>query len=195
VPTDEGYLKNEETLIRRYSQYTITSNPDVLFEQRGNIRLDNCNFYTVPDVFLFPGETTLTAGFKLYKSDAVLLGKISEFRAPLADTKFFRQISGVAMNLRPGVSGISIGYRIDIVNDIYTAYDQSPVPTCTQVAASCPVQFTAFLAQGSFRYPDQLSCEAAIASGAASGIGCNPFIYECATDPTQTFTYWVPNAS
>lgn len=183
---DEGFLDYESQEIRRYSFYTITANPDVPFARQDQVTISSCNAYLETAVFTFPGDSAPTPGFKFHESPKPdFRGDITVARAPLADTEFFPKLAGVGLYLYPGVEGVSISYKAQIVNDIYTAYDPADIPTCLFITSNCDQQFSAFIAeQPGFRFSDAGTC------AAANGQPCQSFQWQCPTDPTDVRTYY-----
>lgn len=184
TPISEGYLNRQDTLIKEYSQYTITANPSTLVAKHEQFTADNCNFYLQPEVYLFPGENTPVPGFRLNDRNPVLIGATTLSRAPLADTEYFRKIGGVGLFLTKGVSLISLRYRCAVINDIYTDYTPATAPQCVFIEPDCGQRFAAFLLEVGGRYETLTDC---IAVGAS---GCTANTWVCPTNPTQTFTYY-----
>jgi hypothetical protein len=179
---DDGRLYYDNQEIRRYSSYTITANPDVLIGQHEQIALDSCNFYLVPEVYLFPGNPSPVPGSKLYDLNPALLGSTTITRAPLADTEFNQKMAGVGLYLYPGVEGISLNYKVAVINDIYTDYNPAPVPACEFLTPNCDNEFNAFLAiPANNAFDNQATCEAAL------GQVCCPAQFVCTSGATRVY--------
>jgi hypothetical protein len=200
---DHGFIWTETCEISRYSTYTITANPNTAIGVgEGSVILD-CNFYTVPEVYLFPGTSTPVPGFRLRpnpRNKPIFRGYQSITPAPLADTDFFRRITDVGIYLKPGVQGNIATYNAAIINDVYTDYSAFPVSTCELAEPSCEEQFAAAIEQlGGFKDgipSNQLGYQSYYFStlAAANAIGGyyapEEIVLECPTDPTQTKTIW-----
>jgi hypothetical protein len=187
----DGYITSTITKISKKSWYTITANPNVLIAQHEQIALDNCNAYLTPEVYTFPGDPTPEAGFRFYARNPLFLGSISLSKAPLADTEFNQIINGVGLKLKPGVEGVSVNYKVGIINDIYTDYPPVDVPSCEFIpSGNCQAEFNGFIANGnSSFFVSESECQNVL------GVPCIPQIYVCQSDPTKTYTYYVSTAT
>lgn len=187
---DDGYITNEIFEISRYSWYTITANPNTAFAKYEQISLQSCNFYLEPDVYLFPGENTPVTGFRAKDLPPQWLGSSTLSKAPLADTDFFRRVTGVGLYYKPGVENVNVVYRAAIINDIYTDYEAAPVPTCQFITGSCEDLWLAQLAaSGTFATQAE-----AIASPNYGG-AVYTYQWVCPNDPTFTRTGYIPGGN
>lgn len=187
---DDGFLVDTIQKIARYSWYTITANPNVPIALDEGFIVDDCNFYTVAEVYLFPGTNTPVPGFRLrHPGDGkpIMRGYTSKTKADLANTTFNNLINGVGLYLNQGVEGIRVDYEVAIINDIYTAYQPFPVSTCELAAPSCLEQYNAYLGTVDVRiYPSEAECLADHPGGTC--VSSAPWL--CPTDPTQVFEQW-----
>lgn len=184
---DDGYLTNEIFEISRVSWYTITANPGTAFAKHEQLSLDTCNWYLVPDVYLFPDNPVPQVGQRLFGNNPALLGSTTLSKAPLADTDFFQKIRQIGLYLAPGVEGVQLEYKVAVINDIYTDYEAAPVPTCEFLAPpDCDAQYAAWL-QLYGEYATQAECES------ATGQACFPFSWNCSTDETDLRQTWKPS--
>jgi hypothetical protein len=183
---DEGYLTNLSYELSRYSEYTIVADPAIAVAQHEQITLSNCNYYTTPEVFLFPGNPAPVPGSKLYDLNPTFVGDITISKAPLKDTPFQPRIKGVGLCLKPGVELVSLTYTAAVINDIYTDYAPAAVPTCQFLGASCQAQYAAGVAANQI-FETQEQCQNTVDSE------CFPATWVCPTDPTVTFPTWRPN--
>ena len=189
---DSGYITSEIFKIYRYSYYTIIANPLVPFGKHEQIALDNCNAYLTAEVYLFPGDVTPDPGFRYYDRNPLFLGSSTITRAPLIDAPFNQLIAGIGLCLKPGVEGLSVGYRVAIINAINTDYDPVVPPTCEFLGRDCDAQFRAFLvANAPFVFA---TLAEAIASFPDAGANSSPATYVSPADPTCIRNYFiVPN--
>jgi hypothetical protein len=192
-PGDDEYLVAEIQEISRYSSYTVTANPNTLIGLGEGFSILDCNWYTVPEVFLFPGTVTPVPGFRLRESPPekpILRGYSSITPAPLANTEFNPLITDIGLHLKPGVEGIRVEYNVSIINDIYTAYSPYPTGTCELIAPTCSEQFSAFLSDSSgLVFADESTCLASLGGGDTVGI-CVLESWVCPSDPAQVFSYY-----
>jgi hypothetical protein len=192
---DDGYLVGTYQKIKRYSWYTIAANPNVPIALDEGFIVNDCNFYSVAEVYLFPGTNTPLPGFRLRESGEgkpLLRGYTSRTAAPLADTDFNARIGGVGLHLKPGVEGVRIEYAVSIINDIYTDYEPFPVSTCELVQPTCEEQYAAYLSGGGEAFATFAACESARLNpppnsppNDTAGV-CVPDLWICPTDPTFT---------
>ena len=120
-PLNEDYsgkLFYRNQVITAESQYTVTANPATLIGAHEQVILDNCNYFTRPELRLFPDEAEPIEGEGLYPLNPVFTGATTITRAPLVDRQFTQKIAGVGMFLKPGVEAESLYYSIDIANEI-----------------------------------------------------------------------------
>ena len=194
---DDGFLVSEIQRIKRYSWYTVTANPAIPFAQGDGVVLNDCNFYLVPDVYLFPGTVNPVPGQRIRKpldNHPALQGSTVTARADLEDADFNSKIAGLGLFLRPGVEGVSIKREIAVINEIRSLNPAVGVGVCDLGVPSCQQQFNAFIVQhnstataSSQWYTSLPSCQI----GLVSPNTCLKRTYTCPTDSSVKFDYWV----
>jgi hypothetical protein len=193
---DDGYLVSTVQKIKRYSWYTITANPGVPVGKMANNPIDDCNFYIQPEAYVFPGDELPVPGFRLHPlelNQPVFRMTSTIARAPLNDTSFNARIYGIGLYLRPGVEGIRLDYKAQIINDIYTDYPPIEPQICLVAKPDpCAAEYQAYIGTSpSSRgyYKDLGECEVQKASRSpVPGIEfrCIPRVWVCSTDPDYT---------
>lgn len=187
IPTWEegtyGFLNSEVQDISFRSRYTIVANPDTPIVIGDQIDLSTCNFYLRPDVYIFPDNPVPVPGYRPVDIFPQFIGTATYTAAPLADTEYNQYLTGIGLFLKPGVEGVSLNYKIAIINDIYTDYPEYEAPTCIFAPVLCQPQFSAFLANTPNVFATETQCIASVGN-------CIQNTWTCPSDPEQTFPYW-----
>jgi len=178
-----GFLNSQVQDISFRSRYTIVANPNTLVANGDQIDLNTCNFYLQPDVYLFPNNPIPIPGYRAVESFPQFIGVQTYTAAPLENKEYNQFITGMGLFLKPGVEGISLNYKIAIINDIYTDYPAYNAPTCQFLPVNCQAQFAAYVASNPNFFDTESQCIASAGSCLAS-------TWTCPSDPTQTFPYW-----
>lgn len=184
---DEGYMFGTEHAIRRYSTYSITPNPDIPKLLGEQFVVDNCNFGIIQATFAFGGVSA--TGYTPVSNKQLVVGQNSLTRVDIADRIFERKISGVGLFLKPGVEGISLRYRVAVINEIRITGQAFPMLECQ--LSDCDTQFNVFISNGSgSKYKTSEACEAADTTGLPGSMNCSPQTFVCPTDSNKTYQYW-----
>lgn len=182
---DSGFIETQTFKIRRYSEYTVTANPDVPIALGEQAIVDNCNFQLKTDNFFFGG--VLISGSTLLNNQAVFKTQESLTKVDLQDTVFNRRLKGIGVFLAPGVEIVDAKYTAAVINEIRILSAPFPSPSCSVASATCSQQFDNFLDQNpNDAFLSLSTCQS------VTNVGCVLDTWECPTDSSQTFNYYRP---
>jgi hypothetical protein len=186
VSGDEGFITNRIQKIKRYSTYTVTANPDIPFARGTRGYIGQCNFELEEIEIQIPGLGALGVSRPRDINDGILfLTSDALTKVGLADRQYFPKILQVGLFVSPGAEIYLAEYKIDIINGIYIAEPEFPIPTCSLASpgGACQADFTTFVEDG---FPF-------ITLNRPEGIEGEDYtseVWVCPSDPTVTFNYF-----
>jgi len=181
---NEGYIYDEGIQIIRDTIYTVVANPEVPIARKNFIDINNCNFYLVPSVRIFPESPVPQPGYELYGRNPSFTGIMSLSAATLKDAVFNPQMPAVGLYLYPGVAGFSLVYEITPIGSIEVDLPAMETTSCVfGEVADCNTLYNQFTSTGQ-NFASQGECEA------ATGQACFPFVWTCPTDEADERTIW-----
>jgi hypothetical protein len=190
---DDGFLTSEYQRITRYSYYTITSDGQGAVTLPNKNYINDCNFDLRDDIISNPPAVNILRQVLDNKGDNHPVFTVDNTLAPvsLANDRFYPRMLGVGLFLKPGVELDFVKYRARAINGVRVALPSVVARTCDTRQSPCEAQFTAFIVStvnesaGNKAYATLSECNAV-----SGGLPCQRGVWECPTDPSQTFEYW-----
>lgn len=124
----QGFITNQTIQIKRYSNYTITANPNNPISVGNAFKIDNCNF-ELEEVTVSVGTVEITTTLPKYREN-LLTGLSTNEKAPLADTEYNQFFTSIGLYYNPGCEPVALNHRVAVINVVYTDFLPYPDVVC-----------------------------------------------------------------
>ena len=181
------------------SYWTIGANPRNPVQLGDGGRVQQCNLFLQPDVYLPDGQNTPLTGFRPADLDPVLIFEQFTQPASLENREYTSWFAGFGFYFYPGCSGNYVQRKIGVINAVYNASEPWTTQTCRIGRQTCDQEFAQFILQQNQGHPINSVYPGSGISGHYSSLGaceadpgapCQGLTYTCVADGT-TRQYFV----
>lgn len=124
----QGFLTNSAHQIKRYSNYTITADPDTPFGIGDLLRVDNCNFELVGTAIEVAGASV---SVQVPRTNVgMMVGIVTNEKAPLRDIAYNQFFKSIGLYYNPGCRGVVLNHRVAVINVVTTDFLPYPNTIC-----------------------------------------------------------------